>query len=232
MDLDAIPFPPISSSGGDSLQHGRAELAGHLPSEAAGSECPESEISDEFLLDQLREGNHSALAPLFRRYARSMRSVAARILRDDGEADDLVQEVFLFVFEKAALFDPARGSARTWLVQVAYHRALDRRRSLTSRGFYTQIELEDAIRLVQEPQAASRTYDDTIEAELGREALDRMEASLSEVQRRVLHLRFVDGCTIDEIASILGQSAGNIRNHYYRALERIRKELFGRSARG
>src|SRR6185437_13563896 len=69
------------------------------------------ELSDEFLLDQLSRGNQSALVLLFRRYARMVRSVAYRIIRDAAEADDLLQEVFLFIFRKSSLFDPERGSA-------------------------------------------------------------------------------------------------------------------------
>ena len=185
----------------------------------------EDDLSDDFLLKQVQEGAKDALSTLFRRHARTVRNVAYRILCNSAEADDLVQEVFLFVFQKASLFDPSRGSARSWLVQVTYHRAIDHRRYLTSRGFYSHCELDEAPLELADPQAR---YDDTIEAVLGREALDRMEANLSEVQRRVLDLRFVQGCTIDEIAGILGQSAGNIRNHYYRALERIRRELYGK----
>ena len=181
--------------------------------------------SDEQLLERIHDGNRDALGDLFRRHARTIRSVANRILRNSAEADDLVQEVFLFVFQKASLFDPGRGSARTWLVQVAYHRAIDRRRSLTSRGFYTQIEIEEAILNEEETLTRGNNYDGTLEAAIGPDALRRIDACLSDVQHRVLDLRFAEGYTMEEIACILGQSAGNVRNHYYRALERIRKEL-------
>ena len=188
--------------------------------------------SDELLLERIRDGNKDALALLFRRHAHTVRNVAKRILRNSAEADDLVQEVFLFVFQKASLFDPSRGSARTWLVQVTYHRAIDRRRSLTSRGFYTQIEIEEAILDGEETLTRDFNYDDTLEATLGPDAIRRIEGCLSHVQRSVLELRFTDGYTMEEISSKLGQSVGNVRNHYYRALERIRKEVFGRRASG
>jgi RNA polymerase sigma-70 factor, ECF subfamily len=184
------------------------------------------EPSDEWLMEGVRRGEREALSPLFRRYARSIRNVAFRILRDEEEADDLVQEVFLFVFHKASLFDPARGSARSWLVQVAYHRAFDRRRHLRSRGFYAHLELEEAILRAEEPQAEVVSYEGTIEAAIGQNALRRIEESLSEVQRTVLRLRFLDGNTFEEIGIILGQPTGNVRNHYYRALEKMRKEVF------
>jgi len=101
------------------------------------------ETSDESLLEQVREGAKDALGVLFRRYARAVRNVAYRILRNEAEADDLVQEVFLFIFRKAALFDSAQSAAASWIIHVAYHRAFDRRRYLNTRHFYSTQELDD-----------------------------------------------------------------------------------------
>jgi RNA polymerase sigma-70 factor (ECF subfamily) len=190
------------------------------------------EPSDELLLAQVREGSKEALGLLFRRHATMARIVGARILHDAAEAEDLVQEVFLFVFRKAALFDPERGSARSWLMQVTYHRAFDRRRYLTSRRFYANLELQEAILEAEEPAALAPSYEDSIEAALGQEALRRVDEALSDVQRRVLHLHFFEGYTVQEIASLIGQSVGNVRNHYYRALEKMRRELFTASLQG
>jgi RNA polymerase sigma-70 factor (ECF subfamily) len=184
------------------------------------------QLSDEHLLARIAEADREALSVLFRRHAMMVRIVAERILHDAAEAEDLVQEVFLFVFRKAALFDPALGSARSWLVQVTYHRAFDRRRYLASRHFYSNIELQEAILHAEEPAALTVSYENTIEAALGRDALRRIDEVLSEVQRHVLRLHFFEGYTVQEIASLLGQSVGNVRNHYYRALEKMRRELF------
>ena len=185
-----------------------------------------AETTDEEVVGQICSGSSEALAILFQRYARMVRTLSYRILRDQAEADDLVQEVFLFVFRKAGLFDPKRGSAVSWLVQVTYHRAFDRRRYLRARGFYSHCELDEALLQPEDPRVQTLRYDDTIEAALGQDALCRIEASLSDVQRRVLRLRFFDGHTMEEIAAILGQSPGNVRNHYYRALEKMRREVF------
>ena len=182
--------------------------------------------SDEQLLERIAGGNREALADLFRRYAHMVRALAERILRDASEAEDLVQEVFLFVFRKGALFDPERGSARSWLAQVTYHRAFDRRRYLASRRFYSNLELQEAILRAEEPAALTNSYEDSIEAALGRDALRRIDEALSEVQRLVMRLHFFDGHTLQEIAAMIGQSVGNVRNHYYRALEKMRKEVF------
>lgn len=196
------------------------------PHRAATPEKVPPEGTDEHLLARTAAGDREALALLFRRYAQMVRTLSERILRDASEAEDLVQEVFLFVFRKGALFDPARGSARSWLVQVTYHRAFDRRRYLVSRRFYTNLELQEAILRAEEPGALTNSYDDSIEAALGRDALRRIDEALSEAQRLVIRLYFFDGHTLQEIAAVIGQSVGNVRNHYYRALEKIRKEVF------
>jgi RNA polymerase sigma-70 factor (ECF subfamily) len=202
-------------------QAGGKEICAGSPKRVA-----DSESSDESLIEAISRGEGEALSPLFRRYASLVRIVAERILRDSAEAEDLLQEVFLFVFRRAALFDPSRGSARSWLVQVTYHRAFDRRRHLMARHFYTNLDLEEAVAGGEEPSSAANLYEQTVEGVLGREALDRIAAALSEVQQRVLRLYFVEGHTQPEIAALIGQTPANVRNHYYRALEKMRALVF------
>jgi RNA polymerase sigma-70 factor, ECF subfamily len=192
----------------------------------ADGQATAADYSDESLLAQLRGGNHEALALLFRRYARMVRAVAFRILRDAAEADDLLQEVFLFIFRKWALFDAARGSARSWIVQVTYHRAIDRRRHLASRHFYTSTELDDTLPTLNEPSTEAAFYERSIEGSLGIDMLRRIDEALSSDQRKTMQLYFFEGYTFDEIAGLAGQTVGNVRNHYYRGLERIRKLIF------
>jgi RNA polymerase sigma-70 factor, ECF subfamily len=232
MSSEAAYFPDSLASAVEprDTAHPVLETCDDPPSGAsegeAGTVTRISKASDEGLLAEVREGSKEALGLLFRRYATMVRIVGERILHDRAEAEDLVQEVFLFVFRKAALFNPERGSAHSWLLQVTYHRAFDRRRYLTSRRFYSNLELQEAILEADEPAALAPSYEDSIEAALGREALCRIDEALSDVQRRVLHLHFFEGYTVQEIASLIGQSVGNVRNHYYRALEKMRRELF------
>lgn len=185
-----------------------------------------ADCSDEFLLEQLREGNHGALALLFRRYARLVGTVAYRILRDAAEAEDLLQEVFLFIFRKWALFDASRGSARSWIVQVTYHRAIDRRRHLASRNFYDSAELDEALLSMDGPVGDSAFYERSIEGSLGTEMLSKIAEALSIDQRRTIQLYFFEGYTFEEIAGLTKQLVGNVRNHYYRGLDKIRKLVF------
>ena len=183
-----------------------------------------SELPDETLIAQVCMGDGDALAVLFERYARLTRSVAVRILRDTAEAEDLVQELFLFIQRKCGIFDSSKSTARSWIVQMAYHRALDRRRYLKSREFYAQPFFQpNGAQVVGKPTSES---DYSAEVVFGRNGLDKIVDSLSADQRETLRLHFFEGLTLAEISEKLGQPLGNVRHHYYRALDRLRKQMF------
>src|SRR6267143_6861880 len=183
-----------------------------------------SEISDEALMIRICDGSREALAILFRRYARLVRTVAMRILRDDSEADDLLQDVFLFVHRNCSIFDSSKAAVRSWIVQMTYHRAIDRRRYLNSRHFYTRLDL-DGIAGLPDPRSRKPDYD-LLCASVGSTTIPLLLDTLSDDQRNTLNLHFFEGYTFEEIAAKLNQSLGNIRNHYYRGLEKLRKQMF------
>jgi RNA polymerase sigma-70 factor, ECF subfamily len=201
----------------------QAQSASDLPVQPAATVVRISEISDELLLEQVRDGAKEALGVLFRRHARSVRNVAYRVLRNEAEADDLVQEVFLFIFRKAALFDAAGGAARSWIFQVAYHRAFDRRRYLTTRHFYSTKELEDTAFRLADHREEPQFHELSIEGIFGKELTARFNARLTAEQRETIQLYFFEGYALKEIAELTGRSLVNVRNHYYRGLERFRK---------
>ena len=185
----------------------------------------EAEISlDDALVLRLQRGDREAFTELFRKYAGSIRSLGAKILRDEAEADDLVQEVFLYLYRKRHLFDRSKGPARSWIFQVAYTQAFLRRRLLKSKGVY-------ALGIIARPREmdiqtkVSADYDDSVEGRFGRNGWRRTLESLTELQRETLRLHFFEGYTFAEIAERLGQSYANVRNHHYRGLEKLRKHL-------
>jgi RNA polymerase sigma-70 factor (ECF subfamily) len=177
---------------------------------------------DETLVNRIQLGERDALALLFQRYARLVRNIGKRILEDGAEADDLVQEVFLYIHRKSALFDVTRGCARSWIVQVTYTQALMRRRKLKSHGFYVSV-ITDGAAEYEAAHAKGIQYELTVEGLFGKNGWKNVWDSLTEFQRETLQLHFYEGCTFAEIAESLGQSYANIRHHYYRALERLRK---------
>ena len=176
-------------------------------------------VSDEQLIEQVRNGAKEALGALFRRHTRAVRNVAYRILRDEAEAEDLCQEVFLLLFQKAKLFDPSKGTASSWIIQIAYHRAMNRRRYLDHRQHY------DVQALDEEHVGIGRKHlivDDITAKAL----LDRLRGELSAEQRVTLELHLFEGYSLREIAEKTNQALGNVRHHYYRGLERLRSIVF------
>jgi RNA polymerase sigma-70 factor, ECF subfamily len=182
-------------------------------------------LSDEALIALICQGESEALAGLFRRYARVVRGVALRVMKDASEADDLVQDVFMLIHRVCRTFDASRGSANFWILQMAYRRAISRRRYLNSRHFYTHVELDDQITHAVEPRPGDS--DEPIGQILAELDLQKMFGALSEDQQKTLRLHFIEGYTLDEIANMLGQTKGNVRHHSFRGLERLRRQIFG-----
>jgi RNA polymerase sigma-70 factor (ECF subfamily) len=185
---------------------------------------PGGPLADEDLLVGFLKGDQEALGFLFQRYERIVRSVATRILRNTAEAEDLVQDLFIFIQRKCGIFDSTKSSARSWIVQMAYHRSIQRRRYLNARQFYSQAEIgSDAKEVVGIPTGES---DYSAESVFGRNGLSKVLKSLTEDQREILRLHFFEGYTLAEIGEKVAQPLGNVRHHYYRGLDKLRKHMF------
>jgi len=189
----------------------------------------EEGVSDELLLIRFTDGDDQSLGCLFQRYGRLLRSVAARILGDGSEAEDLVQDLFLFIHRKSVIFDSSQSSARSWIVQMAYHRAISRRRYLVTRQFYTHDGVEGISQQVVGVATTENDY--SAEAVLGRNGLEKLMEALTDDQRETLQLHFFEGYTLAEISEKLGQPHGNVRHHYYRGLAQLRKQMSGSNVR-
>lgn len=177
-------------------------------------------LSDEVLMAHLQAGQHDALAVLFDRYHRLVLAIALRILREAGEAEDLMQSVFLEIFRCAAQFDAAKGTAKIWILQYAYHRSFNRRQYLNLRGIYDCPE--ETLSAPKAPVAERAGSLNVLEsARLVQEALGH----LNKTQRSVLELAFYQGLTMREIAQSKGDSFVSVRHHYYRGLEKLRSFL-------
>ena len=192
---------------------------------AVDSQPSEISVSDEALIADVCLGSREALAILFRRYSRLVRGVALRVLKDASEADDLVQDVFLLIHRLCKTFDSSRASAQFWILQMAFCRAISRRRYLNSRHFYTQVELDDQSFEVSE--SSWGRPGGTADPILAGLDLQKIWGTLSKDQQTTLRLHFIEGYTLDEIAKMLGQTTGNIRHHSFRGLERLRKHIIG-----
>ncbi|SRR6266403_1594548 len=183
-------------------------------------------LSDEVLIELLQRENHDALALLFDRHHRLVLHVASKILRDNGEAEDVMQEVFFEIFQKVASFDPMRGSAKTWILQYAYHRSLDRRHYLNVRQFYDRTEISDLN--ISEPYYSSYRWNGLSFEEWAR-ILKQGIVTLNEKQRRTIELGYFQGLELREIATAMDESLPNVRNYYYRGIKKLRDFMRSRS---
>lgn len=181
-------------------------------------------LADEVLMVHLCNGQNDALAVLFDRYHRLVLNVALRILRDAGEAEDLMQSVFLEIFRCAAQFDPTKGTTKMWILQYAYHRSFNRREYLNLRGLYDRPDESAALEKAQ-MATNGRSLGVLDSALSAREALGR----LNKAQRRTLELAFYEGLTMREIGERTGHSFDTVRHNYYRGLEKLRSLLCERS---
>ncbi len=171
-------------------------------------------LSDQDLMLHLQDGHQDALAELMDRYGRLVYRVASGILRDRGEAEDMVQHVFLEIFQSAAAFDPTRGTVRTWLLQFAYSRSIGRLKYLSRRKFYETAEITEMANRVFVKCSTSALET----RELVRCALQE----LNEPQRRVIQLSQFEGHSLREIAEQSGEPYGSVRHHFYRGLKKMR----------
>lgn len=176
---------------------------------------------DEALLLRIKSGDREALGIFFKRYARLVMSIGIRILHNASEAEDFVHDVFLSVLSKAELFDPKRGSARAWLAKISYHQALDRRSYLSRRSFYDTRNGSDSSCTIT--VGDNRSEIELVELSYWQSVLQEAFDCLSPDQRVTIQLHFFGGLTIDEISKCLKTSSVNVRNYYYRGLDRLRR---------
>lgn len=171
----------------------------------------------------MRNGRADALGILFSRYYRLVFDITKRILRDRGEAEDILQDVFIEVFKKANLYDAGKGGVKTWLLQYAYHRSFNRRKYLALRSFYNA---SPAAALVDLELAGGRGGREGMSIQDWQHLLRNGIKELNSKERQMIELIAFDGLTVREASQQMRESYVNGRNHYYRALKKLR-QFFG-----
>jgi RNA polymerase sigma-70 factor, ECF subfamily len=175
--------------------------------------------SDEELLSRLQNKDAKSLDLLFSRYSRLVFGIAFRILADHSEAEEVVQEAFFYVYRKALLFDPRKGSGKGWIVQIAFSRARDRKAHLSRRGFYSGTDIDS----LDDTLIGKNDMEHEIEMRLDVSQLQCAFEDLTALQRQTLEMFYFEGLELREISERLGEPFGNVRHHFYRGLERLRK---------
>lgn len=174
---------------------------------------------DGLLAQRIRSGDRIALGEVYDRHASAAMAVALRIVADREQAEDLVHDAFVAIWQKIDRFDPARGSLRSWIMAIVRNRAIDR-----LRGTRPSIEIGEADVRSMLRSGPNPTWDDTL-ARLGagqlRSALDELPAE----QRQAIELAYFGGRTYREIATMTGVPLGTANGRLRLALARLRELL-------
>lgn len=192
-------------------------------------------MDEEQLLEALRRGDEAAFTALFEAHSDRVYRVAVGLLRDEVEADCVVQETFLSLFEHLGQFE-GRSRLGTWLYRVSYNRAIDRLRRrqpqlpLTSVDGWQDEGLLPANLSTWQPGPEARLTAAELQAEL-----DRAIATLPEKYRIVFILRELEGLSTAETAEVTGVSLGAVKVALHRARLMLRErlaDLFGEQGEG
>lgn len=177
-----------------------------------------TDASDAQLVVAVAKADQRALAELYRRHGGATLALAGRLLNDRALAQDVVQEVFLLLWNEPQRFDPDRGALRSWLMMKTHTKAVDAIRSTSSRATRENRDLNDR---------ASERYD--LELEVWDLAVaDRVKAalgSLSEMERRSIDLAYFGGYSYREVAELLGQPEGTVKSRIRSGLKAMRRHL-------
>ncbi len=187
------------------------------------AQSPVRNEEDLRLLGRVKDGDQSAFAELYDRYSVLVFSLVVRILKETAEAEDVLQEIFLTIWNKASLFSEEKGSVYTWIVTIARRKAIDRLRSkdLVNRGVTLPEEhaatLPDAAYMSNPLNAAiSSEYESMMRSAL---------ATLSDEQRSVIELSYYEGYTQEQISQRLNVPLGTVKTRMRQGLIKLRENL-------
>lgn len=175
--------------------------------------------TDDALLLRVARGDEAAFAALYDRVAGPIHGIVQRVLRDPARSEEVTQEVLVEIWRTASRFDPARGSASTWMFTMAHRRAIDRVRSVqASRDRDERIGRRDLDRSFDHVAEDVQTR---FEHEQVRVALD----DLTDLQRETVELAYFGGYTYREVSELLDTPLGTIKTRMRDGLIRLRDAL-------
>jgi RNA polymerase sigma-70 factor, ECF subfamily len=186
------------------------------------SAVSDSSVADRAAFDRMTRGDPDALGEIYDRHGRLLYSLAFRIVREQSDAEDVVQEVFSQAWRQAARYDASRGSVLGWLLTLTRSRAIDRLRGRRSRP---EPSADDGLlNALPDPAApADVQVAAAVQATQIRAALD----GLSGLQRIAIELAFYEGLTHAEIAERLEVPLGTVKTRIRQGLLKLRERLAG-----
>lgn len=174
---------------------------------------------DAVLMGRIRDRDATALARLYELRGQLVYSLALSIVRNIADAEEVTQEVFYKVWQKADTFDSSRGSGLAWLVTMTRRQSIDRTRSRTYKARHREIDVDEALR--DRAYDVGRDGDAAVEAREVIEALNRLDGP----HRQVIQLSYYEGLSHAKIADHLGAPLGTIKGRIREAMIQLRRIL-------
>ena len=181
----------------------------------AAPEAPDDNLTDEELLERIRDRDLDALGALHDRYSGQVFGLAQRMLRNRESAEEVTQDAFMSVWRQAQTYRPSVGKVRPWLLSIVHHRAIDRIRRVGERR--QNVPLDEAWMRA----APADTFDEALRA-VQHEEVRRWMARLPADQRRAIDLAYFDGNTFVEIAEMTGVPVGTVKSRVRLGLAKLR----------
>lgn len=175
------------------------------------------------LLRRVAKGDRSAFEELYDRFSGVLFSTAYRVLNNQEATEDVTQDVFIQIWEKAPLYNPALGKPMTWAITLTRNKAIDRLRSMQRRG-RLQDELQREAETFEQFDERS-SFDAASGVETGKLVRDAVQ-KLSKDQREAIELAFFSSLTQTEIAERLNEPLGTVKARIRRGMLRL-KEILG-----
>jgi RNA polymerase sigma-70 factor, ECF subfamily len=175
------------------------------------------------LLARITKRERAAFEQLYTRYSNILYATAMKFLKEDADAQDVVQDVFIQIWDKAKLYDPAKGKPLTWALTMTRNRSIDRIRAIQRR---TRLRDDFEKETVADESAGIREALSGVDASERSQILRDAVGRLSPEQRKVIDLAFFGGLTQSEIADRLGEPLGTVKARARRGLMKL-KELLG-----
>lgn len=183
----------------------------------------EREAIDAGLMQRIAQGDRDAFAQLYDRFSGPLYGTALRIVREPAEAQDVVHDAFISLWEKAATFETSRGSAFSWAITLVRNRAIDRVRMRRRRAELLADSAPDDLGLAAMSDAVSGA-DAAVTGDEAR-AVRAAVATLPAEQQKALELAFFGGLTQEEIARKLSEPLGTVKARIRRGLIKLRDAL-------
>jgi RNA polymerase sigma-70 factor (ECF subfamily) len=183
---------------------------------------PDDRAVELDLLARITKRERAAFEQLYTRYSNILYATAMKFLKEDADAQDVVQDVFIQIWDKAKLYDPAKGKPLTWALTMTRNRSIDRIRAIQRR---TRLRDDFEKETVADESTGIREALSGVDASERTQILRDAVARLSPEQRKVIDLAFFGGLTQSEIADRLGEPLGTVKARARRGLMKLKEHL-------